>query len=429
MSDITPGKPFSAWEWSLAFRYLRNKRKNGGVGLIAGVAFVAIALAITAMITVMSVMSGFRSELLGKILDFNGHIYVQGQAAFADNYPTVAERLKAIPGVVRVTPLIQSQTLVVRGSQVGAMVRGVTPQDLKNTHYIADHLIAGSMTDFGKGEYGGDTILIGAGLAESLNAHPGEFITLYGASTAATPFSANTVSHKDYLVGGVFKVGMNDYDQAFIMMPLEQAQIFFGRGQDIDLLEVDIQDPEKPEAVDRILPKIRAASVEGSIVSDWRDRNAAYWGALKVERFIIRFIMLLVVAMAALNIISALVMLVKNKERDIAVLRTIGAGRGAIMRIFLISGAMIGVTATPVGVLAGVLICKNLTAIQHGLEAVFQRVLWSPEVYFLSSVPVKLDWTEVTIVALWTFGISVLATIYPSWRASRTDPVEALRYE
>ncbi len=429
MTDISPGKPFSAWEWTLAFRYLRNKRKNGGVGLIAWVAFVAIALAITAMITVMSVMAGFRSELLGKILDFNGHIYVQGQAAFADNYPTQVERLKGVPGVVRVIPLIQSQALVVRGGQVGAMVRGITPQDLKATSYIADHLVAGSMTEFGKGEFGGDVILIGSGLAESLNAHTGEYITMVGASTAATPFSTNSLSRKDYLIGGVFQVGMNDYDQAFIMMPLEQAQAFFGRGNDVDLLEVDIANPESPEALDRILPRVKAASVEGSIVSDWRDKNAAYWGALKVERFIIRLIMLLVVAMAALNIISALVMLVKNKERDIAVLRTIGASKGAIMRIFLISGATIGVFATPIGVLAGVLICKNLTSIQHGLEAVFQRVLWSPEVYFLSSVPVKLDWSEVAIVAGWTFVISVLATIYPSWRASRTDPVEALRYE
>jgi lipoprotein-releasing system permease protein len=212
-------------------------------------------------------------------------------------------------------------------------------------------------------------------------------------------------------------------------MPLQQAQIFFGRGGDVDLLEVDIQDPEKPEAIDRLLPKVRQAAVDGSIVSDWRDKNAAYWGALKVERFIIRLIMLLVVAMAALNIISALVMLVKNKERDIAILRTMGASRGSMMRIFMISGAAIGVCAVPVGVAAAVLFCRYIGPIQHAIEWVTRTPIFNPQVYQLSHLPALIDWPEVGFTCLYTMGMSVLVTLIPSWRATRIDPVEALRYE
>jgi lipoprotein-releasing system permease protein len=387
---------------------------------------VAIALAITAMITVMSVMSGFRGELLSRILGFNGHAYVQGQSTFAETYPGVVRNLEKIPGVVNVAPLVESPALAMGKNPGGVLVRGISAANLRRTPLVMNHIVAGSMRDFGQGEFGGDTILIGKRLAESLGVQAGETISLYGASTAATPFGTNQPINKDYIVGGVFEVGMSEYDQTFIFMPLEQAQAFFGRGADVDVIEVTVKDPDHIALFE---PDLKKAAVEGSIVSTWQDRNASYWEALKVERFIIRFIMLLVVAMAALNIISALVMLVKNKERDIAILRTIGAGQGAIMRIFLIAGTTIGVFATPVGVVLGVLICTNLTSIQHAMEFVFQKVLWSPEVYFLSSVPVKLDVLEIVIVAGWTFLISVVATVYPSWRASRTDPVEALRYE
>ncbi len=425
-TDIAPGKLFSPWEWLLAFRYLRAKRKSLGVGLISAIAFTAIALAIAVLIIVMSVMNGFRSELLSRILGFNGHAYVQGQAIFEQTYPPTVTRLRAVPGVVSVTPLVESQTIALGRVATGAMVRGMAPEDLKNQPMIVNNIKAGSLTDFGKGEYGGNVILMGNRLAEFLGVQAGESITLAAYGGAATPLGGSRVVQKDYVVGGIFSVGMAEYDQTYILMPLAQAQAFFGRGGDVDIIEVMVADPDH---INRVVPLLRPAAGEGGVVSTWQDRNASYWEALQVERNMIRIIMMLIVAIAALNIISALVMLVKNKERDIAILRTIGASQGSIMRVFLISGAAIGVTAAPVGVVLGVLFCIYITPIQHFIEWVTGVLVFNPDVYFLTSMPAKLDWGEVWLVFAWTLSISILVTLYPSWRASRTDPVEALRYE
>ena len=409
----------------LAFRYLRAKRKNGGVALISVLSFTAIALAVAVLIIVMSIMNGFRAELLNRILGFNGHAFVQGEVLRQDQWPAAVARLEQAPGVIQVTPLTESQALVKGTGVAGAIVRGVSAADLRATKFLADNIKQGSIAGFGEGEYGGDLILVGERLAANMGVAPGDPLTIVSPSAAATAFGS-APAEKTYTIGGVFSVGMSEYDQAFIYMPLEQAQLFFGKGGDVDAIEMKV---ENPDLVDEYLPGLRAAAGRGAVVSDWRDTNAQFFGALQVERTMMRLIMMLIVLIAALNIISGLVMLVKNKERDIAILRTMGAGQAAVMRVFLMSGAAVGVLATPFGVVLGVVFCIYIKPIQDFVEWVTGAQVFNEAVYFLPSLPAKLDWQEVVFVSVWTFSISILVTILPSWRASRIDPVEALRYE
>lgn len=409
----------------LAFRYLRAKRKNGGVALISVLSFTAIALAVAVLIIVMSIMNGFRSELLGRILGFNGHAFVQGEVLREGQWPSAVARLTTAPGVIQVTPLTESQALVMGVTTGGAIVRGVSAADLRATKFLSGNIKQGSIAGFGEGEYGGEMILVGERLAANMGVAPGDPLTIVSPSGSATAFGSAPAG-KTFTVGGIFSVGMSEYDQAFVYMPLEQAQLFFGKGGDVDAIEIKVDDPDR---MDDLLPGLRAAAGRGGVVSDWRDTNSQFFGALQVERTMMRMIMMLIVLIAALNIISGLVMLVKNKERDIAILRTMGAGQGAVMRVFLMSGAAVGVLATPVGVILGVLFCIFITPIQHFVEYVTGAQVFNSAVYFLPSLPAKIDWHEVVLVSAWTFGISILVTIYPSWRASRTDPIEALRYE
>jgi lipoprotein-releasing system permease protein len=425
LENVRPAAPFSAWERMLAFRYLKAKRKNGGVALISVLSFSAIAFAVAVLIIVMSIMNGFRSELLSRILGFNGHAFVQGEVLRQDQWPGAVARLEKAPGVVQVTPLTESQALV-RGTGVaGAIVRGVSAADLRATKFLADNIKQGSINGFGEGEYGGDLILVGERLAANMGVAPGDPLSIVSPSGSATAFGS-APAEKTYTVGGIFSVGMSEYDQAFIYMPLEQAQLFFGKGGDVDAIEIKV---ENPDLMDDYVPGLRAAAGRGAVVSDWRDTNAQFFGALQVERTMMRLIMMLIVLIAGLSIIASLVMLVKNKERDIAILRTMGAGQGAVMRIFLMSGTAIGLFATPVGIGMGVLFCKYIKPIQDFVEWVTGAQVFNSAVYFLPSLPAKIDWQEVVFVSVWTFGISILMTIYPSWRASRIDPVEALRYE
>jgi lipoprotein-releasing system permease protein len=425
LDNARPAAPFSAWERMLAFRYLKAKRKNGGVALISVLSFSAIAFAVAVLIIVMSIMNGFRSELLSRILGFNGHAFVQGEVLRQDQWPGAVARLGAAPGVIQVTPLTESQALVKGTGVAGAIVRGVSAADLRATKFLADNIKQGSLNGFGEGEYGGDLIIVGERLAANMGVAPGDPLTIVSPSGAATAFGSPP-AEKTYTVGGIFSVGMSEYDQAFIYMPLEQAQLFFGKGGDIDAIEMKV---ENPDLMDDYLPGLRKAAGRGAVVSDWRDTNAQFFGALQVERTMMRLIMMLIVLIAGLSIIASLVMLVKNKERDIAILRTMGAGQGAIMRIFLMSGTAIGLLATPVGIGLGVLFCIYIKPIQDFVEWVTGAQVFNAAVYFLPSLPAKIDWQEVMFVSIWTFSISILMTIYPSWRASRIDPVEALRYE
>jgi len=427
LKPTKPAGPFSAWEFELALRYLRARRKEGGIALIAIISYVAIALAVMALIIVMSIMAGFRNTLLDRMLSFNGHMYVQGQVLVDPDREAAVTRIAAVPGVVSVSPLTENQALVrAAGQTTGAVVRGIRPQDLDSMSYVFDSLTPEARRAFGQGAYGGDDVLIGKALAEGMGLRVGDPISLYSPTGADSAFGNLGGLEKTYRIGGVFTSGTADFDRAFIFMPLEQAQLFFGKEGVWDVIELKVEEPDR---VGELIQPVRMASGRSAIVSDWRDRLAAFWGALKVERVAMSIILGLVVAIAALNIISGIVMLVKNKTRDIAILRTVGASQSSMRRIFFIAGAAIGVAGTITGLVLGLVFCLNIGAIQHFLEWVLGVQLFNADVYMLDSIPAEVDAMDVVWVTLWSVFMSCFASLLPSWRAAKMDPVEALRYE
>ena len=422
-----PAGPFSAWERAIAFRYLRARRKQGGVALVSVISFFGVMLSVAVLIIVMSVMNGFRAQLLGQILGFNGHIYVSG-ALLGDpaKVDQALARIRQVRGVTQAIPMVEAEALVLgSGQTTGAIVRGVRPEDLRRMPLVADNVRPGSMQGFGEGDYGGDIILIGSRLAAQGDARAGDALTLVSPSSSATAFGSNPTS-KAYTVGGLFTVGMSQYDQTYIYMPLMQAQAFFGRDTGIDVIEVKLADPDK--AIE-LRPLIAAAAGPDAIVTTWQDKNQSFFNALQVERNVMGLILLLIVLVAALNIISGLWMLVKNKGRDIAILRSMGADQGAVLRIFFTVGASIGVLGTLTGFLIGALFCIYIKQIQDFVQWVSGTVVFSPDVYFLSHIPAKISWVEVAVIMTASLAMSFLAVLFPAWRASRIDPVEALRYE
>ena len=418
--------PFGLWERMLATRYLGAKRKQGGVGLLTTISFIGIMLAVAILIIVMSVMNGFRSELLGRILGFNGHIFVTGNLLNGPERDLAVQRILKVPGVVQAAPVIEAQAIVMGPSQItGAIVRGLSPQDLAGTPIVSGNITRGSLKTFGQGEYGGDTIVLGERLAQQIGVRPGDTVTLISPSGGATAFGG-TPLQKTYTVGATFTAGMSQYDQAYIFMPLAQAQLFFGREGAVDAIEVRVGDPDKAIG---LTPAVSQAAGSAALVTDWTQRDSSYWGALKVERNVMRLILMMLVVIAAMNIISGLVMLVKNKGRDIAILRTMGAGQGAILRIFFLAGSIIGAAGTAAGLALGVLVSVFIDPIQSFVEWATGQAVFSSDVYFLSRLPAKVDWLEVAVIVVFSLGMSMVWTLPPAWRASRLDPVEALRYE
>jgi lipoprotein-releasing system permease protein len=419
-------RPFSAWERSIAVRYLFNKRRNGGVALISIISFAAIALAVAALIITMSIMNGFRTELSAKILGFNGHAFITMPAMAPEAQAQMMARIRRVPHVVQAFPVVESEALVQGPSSAsGAVVRGLDPNDLAHLPLIAGNIVRGTMKGFGDGENGGDRVLIGEKLADNLGVTTGDPISIISATGAATIMGV-TPTRKTYNIDGVFSVGMSEYDQTFIYMPLAQAQLLFGRDTAFDFVEINFDDPDRAPELRNALA---VAAGQGALVTDWTQKNRAYFTALAVERNVMRYLLMFIVALAALNIISGLVMLVKNKGRDIAILRTMGAGQGAILRIFFMAGAMIGLAGTFSGLAFGVLFCLNIESIQRFVEWVTGVQVFNADIYFLAHVPAKIDWLEVALVAAWALGSSFLFTLLPAWRASRLDPVEALRFE
>ena len=418
--------PFGPWERALAMRYLRARRKQGGVTLIAIIAVVGIALTVFGLVSIMSIMNGFRSDLLGHMLGFNGHVYVQGPAVNGPGRDALISRIRAVPGVVEAVPKVEAQSVAMaHGPLSFALVRGLRPADVRANRLISGGIKAGSLKGFGEGDYGGDMILVGSKLAETLGVSAGDDLTLISPQGGATAFGAAPRS-KTYTIAATFSVGVSEYDQAFIYMPLEQAQLFYGRGDAIDEVEIKVDDPDN---LDHLLPAIEQAAGPGAIVSDWRARNKSYFNALQVERTAMRLILMIVVAIAALNIISGLVMLVKNKGRDIAILRTMGAGRPAILRIFLMVGATLGLSGTVIGVATALVFCTFIEPIQQALNRLTGVNTFNSDVYLLSRIPAKIDWPEVTVIVLFSVVMSLLWALFPAMHASRLDPVEALRYE
>ncbi len=419
--------PFGMWERAVAGRYLRARRQDAGVALISILAFLGIGAAVLVLIVVMSVMNGFRTELLDKILGFNGHVYVAGALPLSDGQRDgVVQRIRNLPGVAQVTPMIEGQVMIVgRGQAGGAIVRGVSRKDLQATRLVAGNIKSGSLEGYGQGEYGGDLILLGQRLAMQLGVGPGDAVTLVAASSSPSAFGMSA-NQKDYTVGGLFSVGMSEYDQAFAYMPLEQAQLFFGKEGGVDVLEVKLDDPDAAAAMK---PLIRQAAGQGASVTDWTEKNQSFFNALQVERTVMRFILFCIVIIAAINIVSGLIMLVKNKSRDIGILRTMGATKNSILRIFFMAGASIGVAGTLAGLILGVLFCLNIQHIQAFVEWVTGTSVFNADVYFLTHIPARIEWGEVALIVGVSLLVSFIATLPPALRAASLDPVEALRYE
>jgi lipoprotein-releasing system permease protein len=406
----------------IALRYLRARRREGFVSVISGFSLVGIALGVATLIIVMSVMGGFRKDFLASVLGFNGHVTVQAAAGPLAGFDAITARLLKVPGVVSAIPIVDGQVM---GSQGGynniVIVRGIRSNDLVKLKTVAGNLTPGALDGF-KGE---DAVVIGDGLARKLGIRvPGGSITLIAPKGDVTPFGT-TPRIKTYAVAGTFKVGNSAYDGTFAFMPLEEAQDFFNTGEGVNGIEVMLDNPDADMAM---LPAI-ATAAPGLRLLPWQQLNSAFYEAIQVEANVMFLILSLIILVAALNIISGLIMLVKDKSPDIAILRTMGASRGAIMRIFLIAGMSIGVTGTFLGLLLGVFFCWNLESIRQGLSRLTGTPLFDPTVYFLSRIPSELDPWQVTSVVLLALGLSFVATLYPSWRAARLDPVEALRYE
>ena len=418
---------FRLWELELALKYLRTKRKDGGVAVIAIISFVGIALAVTALISVLSIMNGFRDELLSRELAFNGDAYVGGHPLndFAHR-DAMIQRLKAVPGVTQVSPIIESAVLVQGGGghATPGFVRGVDPDVLHTTAIIRDNMKAGSTVDFGKGDYGGDGILIGQGLAENMGVEIGDRLNLL-TQGGATAFGMAPTT-KAYTVIGIFKSGVSEFDNAFIYMPLTQAQLFFGREDELDSIVIMV---DKPDDIAKMHDPLMHAGGPGTLVEDWAQRNAPLWNALQVERTAMRFILSFIVIIATMNIVSGIVMLVKNKTRDVAILRTMGADRSAISRVFFMAGTLIGAGGTLTGLLLGVLFCANIEGIQILIEHIFHVSVFNPDVYYLSRVPAKMEPGEVAFVAIGSLLAACISTFFPAAWASKLEPVEALRYE
>jgi lipoprotein-releasing system permease protein len=413
---------FAPFEWKLAGRYLRARRKEGFISVIAGFSFVGIMLGVATLIIVMAVMNGFRKDLFSKILGLNGHVIVHKIGEPFTDYQDIAARIALVPGVRHALPLVEGQVMVSSAVQAtGGLVRGLPEAAIKALPLVADNIQDGTLEGF-DAQTG---IAIGTRLASSLRVSVGDTITLVSPRGATTPFGTAPRT-KPYQISAVFELGMSEYDRTMIFMPLAEAQRYFSKTGQVDVLEVVVEDPEK---VARYASEIREASGPTVQVSDWRQRNETFFTVLEVERNVMFIILSLIVLVAALNIISGLMMLVKDKGRDIAILRTMGATKGAVMRVFLITGASIGIVGTLAGFALGVVFCWNIEKIRQFVTYVTGTAVFDPSVYYLTRLPAEIDPAETAFIVVMALVLSVVATLYPSWRASRLDPVEALRYE
>ena len=412
---------FSPFERLVAGRYLRSRKAEGFVSVIAGFSLLGIMLGVATLIIVMAVMNGFRQELLNRILGLNGHMNVYAYQGALVDYEFDRLRIADVTGVTSVVPIIDGQALLSSGgAATGVLIRGLHPDDFARKPILAESLIAGNVDDFR------DTrIAIGKEMARKFRVAVGDQLTLIAPQGRASPFGTMPRS-RSYEVAMIFDVGMFEYDSSFIFMPMKAAQAFFQLGDAVSALEIFTEDPA---AIDRIRQNVEIVT-EGRLgVYDWRDMNSSFFNALQVERNVMFLILTLIILVAAFNIISSMIMLVKDKGRDIAIMRTMGATRGSMMKIFILTGARIGFIGTCLGAVGGVLFASNIEPIRKWLEGLTGTELFAAEIYFLSQLPAVIDWGEVIAVIVMAFTLSVLATLYPAWRAARLDPVEALRYE
>lgn len=413
---------YSPFEIMVALRYLRARKAEGFVSVIAAFSFLGIMLGVATLITVMSVMNGFPKDLIGRLLGMNGHINVYTQGGPLVGYQALQQDISNVAGVVSVSPVIEGQVLVMANNAAsGAVVRGFTQEYMKKKPLLASSIIDGKIDQFT-----GDAVGIGVKLAEKYNLSIGDNITLMAPKGKASPFG--TIPRTGlFRVGLIFDVGMHEYNSSFIFMPMEGAQRFFQMPPNsASILEVMGTDPSKVAKIKESLSVVIGGRAG---VYDWRDSNPSFFSALQVERNVMFIILTMIILVAAFNIISSMIMLVKDKSRDIAIMRTMGAFRGSMMKIFILTGASVGVGGTTTGAILGVLLSKNIESIRQFVQNITGAKLFPDDVYFLSKLPSDLEWTQVGFIIFIAISFSVLATIYPAWRASRLDPVEALRYE
>ena len=412
---------FGAFERMVAFRYLRARRQEGFVSVIAIFSLLGIALGVATLIIVMSVMNGFRADLIGRILGLNGHLGVYAATATMPDFDVEAAKVRAVPGVVSATPLVEGQVMATsEAGAAGAVVRGIRPDDIRARKLIADHIVAGSLADFGD-----DNIAVGDRLATRLGIKVGGKITLLSPQGTDTAFGTMP-RLKTYTVAALFDVGFYEYDNTFVYVPLDAAQIFFKMPNAVTYLEVFVKNADQSSEIGRAINGALGGSAR---ILDWQRANSSIVGALKIQSNVMFLILTLIIVVAAFNIISSMIMMVKDKGRDIAILRTMGASRSMILCIFVLSGASIGIIGTVAGFVLGLVFTDNIEAIRQAIQRIVGTDLFAAEIYFFTRIPARIDTGEVAAVVIMALALSFLATLYPSWRAARLDPVEALRYE
>ncbi|HEV3175563.1 MAG TPA: lipoprotein-releasing ABC transporter permease subunit [Stellaceae bacterium] len=412
---------FGAFERMVAFRYLRARRQEGFVSVIAIFSLLGIALGVATLIIVMSVMNGFRAEFVGRIIGINGHLGIVSSGGPIANFDELDIKIRQVPGVVSVRPIVEGTVLAsTPRTSTGALVRGLRAEDIKSQPLLARGIATSALDDFTD-----DSVILGTRLALRFGLRPGDSITLLSPNGNATAFG--TVPRiKSYRVAGTFDVGMFEYDNNYVLMPLAAAQLFFKTGEGVSSLEVFASDPDHLDAQARA---IRTIVGPNASILDWQHSNQSFMDAVTIERNVMFLILTLIILVAAFNIISGMIMMVKDKGRDIAILRTMGATRAMVLRIFVLSGASIGFIGTLAGFVIGVEFATHIEAIRHVVQDVFGVDVFRAEIYFFTRIPAQVYVSDVASVVGMAFGLSFLATLYPSWRAARLDPVEALRYE
>ena len=410
----------SPFEWTIAKRYLLPGKGEAFIALVASISIGVVMLSVAMLVVVMSVMNGFRAELLDKIVGLNGHAIVQAYGGRMDDWENVLQEVRQTPGVVRASPLIEQPLLTSSNGRVEAiLVRGNTPQDIRN---LSSKVVSGNIDELAPGAR---KVAIGIRLAENIGARVGDTITVINPQGRSTPFGT-LPRQVGYEVAAIFEVGVYDYDGAFVVMPMQDAQTLLLLGDTVQMIEVTVNDADK---VGEILAPVQRSLQGRAVVSDWKTINATLFEALQVERAAMAFALSFMVLVAAFNILSSLVMLVRAKTRDIAIMRTMGATRQSLMKIFVTTGFTIGAIGTLAGLAFGFLILAGRKQIVEVIGALTGQNLWDPQYRFLTTIPSKIDGMEVGMIVLLALLLSFLATLYPAWKAASTDPVQVLRYE